>query len=71
MVDAMHGYAPSGADTDRYKLLHTNDGGHIWSDVTPSGVTVHPSGRLTIVGPTRVRVRQRPVRRARTRRREG
>jgi photosystem II stability/assembly factor-like uncharacterized protein len=52
MIDAVHGYALSGQDPDKYRLLRTSDGGRFWTDVTPGGGTVHPSGPITILGGT-------------------
>lgn len=54
MTDGTHGYALSGQNPDAYRLLHTDDGGHRWTDVTPGGGTIHPSGAITIVGRTRL-----------------
>jgi len=44
MVDDWQGYALAGADTDHYRLLRTDDGGHTWTDATPPGI--HPSAVL-------------------------
>lgn len=50
MVDDLHGYALSGQNPDAYRLLSTSDGGRRWTDVTPGGGTIHPSGPVGIVG---------------------
>ena len=52
MLDPVHGYALSGQNPDAYRLLQTSDGGRRWSDVTPGGGTIHPSGPITILGRT-------------------
>ena len=62
MTDSAHGYALSGQNPDAYRLLHTDDGGLRWTDVTPGNGTIHPSGPITILGRTRLfstKVRQR------------
>ena len=54
MLDTSRGYALSGEDPRRYRLLETSDGGLRWSDVTLGGGTIHPSGPLSILGQTRL-----------------
>ena len=49
MLDNEHGYALSGQDPSRYRLLSTSDGGTTWRQVT----TIHPAGPLSIVGARR------------------
>jgi photosystem II stability/assembly factor-like uncharacterized protein len=49
MLDSSRGYALSGDDPARYRLLSTSDGGRSWRQVT----AVHPSGPLSILGPAR------------------
>ena len=44
MIDAVHGYALGGQDPEAYRLLRTSDGGRLWTDITPGGGSVHPSG---------------------------
>ena len=51
MTDASHGYALSGPDPYRFRLLSTSDGGRSWSDVTPAD---RPSTPLSIFGRTRL-----------------
>jgi photosystem II stability/assembly factor-like uncharacterized protein len=54
MIDTARGYALSGENTDAYQLLSTTDGGRHWTNVTPGGGTIHPSGPLSILGQTRL-----------------
>jgi photosystem II stability/assembly factor-like uncharacterized protein len=54
MIDTARGYALSGENTDAYQLLSTTDGGRRWTNVTPGGGTIHPSGPLSILGQTRL-----------------
>jgi photosystem II stability/assembly factor-like uncharacterized protein len=46
MLDSSHGYALSGVDPARSRLLSTSDGGSTWRQVTQ----IHPSGPLSILG---------------------
>jgi len=59
MVDGVHGYALSGRDTDRYRLLRTDDGGRRWTDVTPGDGTIHPNGPVGVYGTATVLVSAR------------
>jgi photosystem II stability/assembly factor-like uncharacterized protein len=52
MTDAVHGYALAGQDPEAYRLLRTSDGGRLWTDITPGGGTIHPSGPFTVAGAT-------------------
>ena len=54
MTDVAHGYALSGQNPEAYRLLHTDDGGRRWTDVTPGNGTIHPSGPITILGRMRL-----------------
>lgn len=54
MVDGSHGYALTGADPYRFRLLSTSDGGLTWSDVTPGRGKIHPNTPLSIFGRTRL-----------------
>jgi photosystem II stability/assembly factor-like uncharacterized protein len=54
MIDTTRGYALSGENPDSYRLLLTTDGGRHWTNVTPAGGTIHPSGPLSILGQTRL-----------------
>ena len=52
MIDTSRGYAVSGEDPERERLLSTSDGGRHWRDVTPGGGAIHPSGPVTVAGQT-------------------
>ena len=52
MIDDVHGYALGGQNPDAYRLLHTNDGGRRWTDITPGAGAIHPDGPISILGRT-------------------
>jgi photosystem II stability/assembly factor-like uncharacterized protein len=52
MTSARNGYALSGQDYLRYRLLHTTDGGQVWHDITPGNGKARPSGPPDVHGST-------------------
>ena len=52
MTSAQDGYALSGQDYLRYRLLRTTDGGRVWHDITPGDGKARPSGPPDIEGGT-------------------
>jgi photosystem II stability/assembly factor-like uncharacterized protein len=48
MTSAQNGYALSGKDTLRYRLLRTSDGGRVWRPIT----SIHPSSPPDVQGAT-------------------
>jgi photosystem II stability/assembly factor-like uncharacterized protein len=52
MTSAQDGYALSGKDYLRYRLLRTTDGGRVWHDITPADGKSRPSGPPNVQGDT-------------------